>query len=268
MSRQRLDYYKTFTGPKALGAMQSGWLATGQPGPGATPPLYTAGSGYTCDNSTVGSFNLTNASIKNSMAKLSANCNINGTLMIFDRLWSCSGIGFAAGTKTITTPGALPARITDDGINAQIYAEQFVAAGAASGTLTVNYIESTTAASKAAVLPVVVSAPVIGQLQRVPLAAGSAGVSSIVDVANSATWTSGSYGLSILKPLMTCPVPLTSYSNIMDYAQLALQEIQNDSCLMLAWQAVSASAPTVNGDIIIIDANITSIDDVAAALAT
>ncbi len=268
MPRQRLDYYKTFTNPKALGAMQSGWLATGQPGPGATPPLYTAGSGYTCDNSTVGSFNMTNASIRNSLAKLSVNSSINGTLMLFDRLWSCSGMGFAASTYTVTTPGSLPARITDDGINAQIYVEQFVAAGAASGTLTVNYIESTTAASKAAVLPTVQSAPVIGQLQRVPLAAGSAGVSSIVDVTNSATWTSGSFGLSILKPLMTCPVPNWSYSNIMDYAQLALQQVQDDSCLMLAWQAISASIPTINGDIVIIDANITSIDDVVAALAT
>ena len=105
-------------------------------------------------------------------------------------------------------------------------------------------------------------------LQRVPLAAGSAGVSSIVDVTNSATWTSGSFGLSILKPLMTCPVPNWSYSNIMDYAQLALQQVQDDSCLMLAWQAISASIPTINGDIVIIDANITSIDDVVAALAT
>ena len=139
---QKERVLKNITACKAIGSFESSWLAVGYPGAGSAPPVYTAGAGYAASSATPGAIPYVNAVVKNYLAKLfGASSVAAGTLRIFDRLWSCSGIPFGAGTYTITTPGNLPARITDGGVDCELWVEQFVAAGAASGTLTANYVE-------------------------------------------------------------------------------------------------------------------------------
>ena len=243
---------KNVTVPKAIGSYQSSWLAVGFPGAGATSPVYTAGSGYTCDKSTTGAIIYTNASVQNYLAKWFATSTIAGTLLIVDRLWSCSGMGYAAQTWTVTTPGSLPARITDYGVGCQIWVEQFVAAGAASGTLTINY-KNPSDSAEAGVIPAVVSAPVIGQVQPVPLQAGATGVRSIVSAVNSATWTSGTWGLTIVKPIASISLPIAGVGSALDWAALDLPQIPNDACLMFIWQGGAATANQVVSELKIID---------------
>lgn len=243
---------KNITACKAAGSYQSSWLAVGFPGPGVASPVYTAGSGYACDSTKVGAIPYTNASVKNYLAKWFASSTIAGTLMLVDRLWSCSGMGFAASTYTVTTPGSLPARITDYGAGCLIFVEQFVAAGAASGTLTINY-KNPADGAEAGIIPAVVSAPLVGQMQPVPLATGATGVRSIVSAVNSATWTSGSWGLTIVKPLAAISIPLAGIGNTLDWATLGLPDIPNDACLQFIWQGGTTTAPQVMSRMEIID---------------
>ena len=243
---------KNITVPKAIGSFQSSWLGVGFPGAGATPPAYTAGSGYTVDKSTVGAIAYVNGAVKNWLVQLFASSSIAGTLFIYDRLWSCSGMGFAASTYTVTTPGALPARITDYGVGCEIWVEQFIAAGAASGTLTVNY-KNPADGAEAGVIPAVVSAPVIGQMQPVPLLAGATGVRSIVSVVNSATWTSGSWGMTICKPVAQIEIPLAGVGKTLDWAALGLPALVNDMCLFFIWQGGAATANQILARLRIID---------------
>ena len=245
-------FLKNSTVPKSIGAYQSSWLGVGFPGAGATSPAYTVGSGYTCDKSTVGAIAYSNAAVKNWLAKWFATSTIAGTLILVDRLWSCSGMGYAAQTWTVTTPGALPARITDYGVGCQIWVEQFIAAGAASGTLTINY-KNPADGAEAGIIPAVVSAPVIGQMQPVPLATGATGVRSIVSAVNSATWTSGSWGLTIVKPLAAISLPLAGVGNTLGWATLGLPDLLNDACLALIWQGGAATANQIMGRMEIID---------------
>ena len=143
-----------------------------------TPPAYTAGSGYTCDDTTTGAALLVNSAgggLANRVSRMRLSAAVTGTLRLYDRLWSCSGMGFAAGTYTVTTPGSLPARITDNGVGVQAFVENFVAAGAATGTLTLNYLNAATGAAKTGVIGTVVSAPVAGQVQPIPWAVGDTG---------------------------------------------------------------------------------------------
>jgi hypothetical protein len=160
-------------------------------------------------------------------------------------------MGFAASTYTVTTPGALPARITDSGVGCEIWCEQFAAAGAASGTLTVNYLDQGGAAG-AGVISAVVSAPVVGQMQPVPLAVGDTGVSGIVSAANSATWTSGTFGITVLKRLVEIPVNVIGVCGSLDWAQ-CLAKIPADACLQLLWMAETTTAPTLTGSLAVID---------------
>lgn len=252
-SSQTRYYQKTFTAPKAVGAFQSGWTAAGNPAAGSAPPANTAGTGYTCSSATTGAIPLTNAAVQNWLARLSVGISQPGTLVIADRLWHCLSTGFAAATYTVTTPGSLPARITDNGVGVEAWVEQNVAAGAASGTLTLNYLNADTGAAKAGVISAVVSAPVVGQMQPIPLAAGDTGIRSIVSFVNSATWTSGTFGITLLKRIIEIPIPGAGFGVSMDWAQLGLPKIPNDACLFAFFLAGSATAPVVLGSLEYID---------------
>lgn len=250
---QSVDYLKVMTAAKAAGAFQSSWLAAGNPGAGSAAPAYTAGSGYTCSRATAGAMRYTNASVQNWVARLAASCTQPGTLILYDRLWSCSGMGFAAGTYTVTTPGSLPARITDDGVDVEAWVEQFVAAGAASGTLTLNYLNANTGASKSGVISAVVSAPVAGQLQPIPVAAGDTGVRQVTSAVTSATWTSGSFGITLMKPVLRVPVLGVGIGQVLDWAGTGLQKLPADACLFWVYLAQNTTAATLIGSIDIID---------------
>lgn len=252
-SAKSIPFVKTLTAPKAAGAFQSAWLAAGNPGAGSASPLYTAGAGYTCDKSTAGAMPITNGAVQLWLARLVANCTQPGTIILADRLWSCSGMGFAAGTYTITTPGSLPARIADNGVGAELWIEQFVAAGSASGTLTANYLNANTGAAKSGVISAVVSAPVAGQMQMVPLAAGDTGVRQLTSIVTSATWTSGSFGATILERIMEIPVVAANIGQAYDWAQLGLPKIANDACLFAFFMAAGTTAPVILGSMTTID---------------
>lgn len=252
-SAKSIPFVKTLTAPKAAGAFQSSWLAAGNPGAGSAAPAYTAGSGYTCSKDTAGAMPITNGAVQLWMARLVASCSQPGTIILADRLWSCSGMGFAAGTYAVTTPGNLPARITDNGVGCELWIEQFVAAGAASGTLTANYLNANTGAAKSAAIAAVVSAPVVGQMQMVPLAAGDSGIRQLTSLVNSATWTSGSFGATILKRLMEIPISVANIGQPYDWAQLGLPKIPNDACLFAFFLANGTTAPVIIGSLTTID---------------
>jgi hypothetical protein len=243
---------KNITACKAIGSYQSSWLSVGDPGAGAIPPAYTAGSGYTADKNTAGAVLYTNGAVKNWLAQLFASSPIAGTLFIYDRLWSCSGFGFASGLKSVTTPGNLPARITDNGLGCELWCEQFVAAGAASGTLTCAYV-APGGGAETGVIPAVVSAPLIGQMQVVPLQVGSTGVKQLTSVNNSATWTSGSFGMSIVKPVASIEVPIAGVGKTLDWAGLGLPALTNDMCLFFIWQGGATTATQIMARLRIID---------------
>jgi len=239
---QKIRALKNITACKAIGSFESSWLAVGYPPAGVPPPAYTAGAGYACDKNTLGALPYTNGAVKNWLAKLFASSPIAGTLFIYDRLWSCGGMGFAAGTYPVTTPGALPARVTDAGLTAELWIEQFVAAGAAGSTLTANYLDSANGA-RAGVIPAVVSAPLIGQMQAVPLA-NNLGIKSLTSVVTASTWTSGSFGASIVKPVAEIELPMAGIGKTLDWAAV-LEGLTDDMCLFFIWQGGAVTATQV-----------------------
>ncbi len=245
------SFLKVLTAAKAAGAWQGGWLAAGFPGAGSAAPTYTTGSGYTCDRTTNGALGQANGATQNWLARTLAGATQIGTIRIYDRLWSCSGMGFAASTYTVTTPGSLPARITDSGVGVEAWVEQFVAAGAATGTLTLNYL-NTAGASKSGVIGTVVSAPVAGQQQPIPRQVGDTGISQVTSAVNSATWTSGSWGITLRKRIAEIPVNVASVSTLLDWSQ-CLNKIPADACLEFIYQAVNTTATTLTGSVTVID---------------
>jgi hypothetical protein len=252
-SKQRINFYKNFNSAKAAGAFQSSWLGSGNPGAGSAPPAYNAGSGYACDSATPGAFPYVNAAAQNYLARLVAATSQICTLILADRLWSCSGMGFAAGTYTVTTPGSLPARITDGGVGCELWVEQFVAAGVATGTLTASYVNTVPTAGRSGVLSAVTSSPVLGQMQMVPLQVGDLGISQLTSVTTSNTWTSGTFGMTILKRIAEIPISLANIGQAFDWAETGIEQCGDDACLFLFLLAQVTNGPNVIGSIDLID---------------
>lgn len=254
-SAQRHEWVKNIPAGKSAGAYVSNWLATGTPGAGANPPAYTAGSGYTCDKTTTGGFNnYTNQTAgQNRLLYAEASAAITGSILICDRLWACQGMGFAAATYTVTTPGSLPGRITDSGVGVEAWCEVYnVAGGAASGTLTLNYVNPA-AGNEAGIIPAVVSAPAISQMQKIPLQAGSTGVKQVTSVVTSATWTSGTWGITLTKPIVTIPIALIGVAGALDWALAKLAKIPSDACIMTIFQGTATTAGMARGALAIGD---------------
>jgi hypothetical protein len=254
LGAQNNNYWamKKFSAGLAAGAFQSSFYAAGNPGACAVPPAYTAGSGYACDKTTTGAMTYNNAVTQNWLAKWFATSTVAGTLILCDRLWACSGMGFAATTYSVTTPGSLPARITDSGVGVQIWIEQYVAAGANTGTITANYLNPS-AGAESGVLSTILSAPVIGQMQQIPLQVGSVGVSQLTSIVNSQTWTSGSWGITLLKPIAAIPLLASGTGYTLDWASVGLPQIPANACLMWIFQTTAATANTVISQTQIID---------------
>jgi hypothetical protein len=232
---------------KGAGLMQSGWLAA--PNPGIAPVAYNAGSGYTCDNTTTGAIPYTNASSgTNRIVGAQAGATQLCTVLLYDRLWSCSGMGFAAGTYTVTTPGSLPARVTDNGAGCEVFIENFIACGAATGTVTLNYVNAA-GATVSAILQSISSGPVAGQLQRFPVLDG---IRSVTSVVTSQTWTSGTFGITIARRLLSIPAAI---ANIMSFPLTkeltGLVAIPSNACLMIAIHATTTTGPTINGSAVV-----------------
>jgi hypothetical protein len=250
-STQMRHVLKNITVPKAIGSYQSSWLGVGWPGAGTAPTAYSTGPDLG-SASTTGALPYTNATTQNYIAKMSVTSSIAGYLMLYDRLYSTSNMGFAVGTYTLGASGTLPARITDNGIGCELWCEQFAAAGAASGSL-YGSVVTDTGGTVVAWIPAVVSAPVIGQMQPFNVPAGVKGVNRVLNMINSATWTSGSWGITICKYICAVEVPLAGIGVTLDWSKLALPPIPSNACLFFIWQGGAATANQVLVDIDIID---------------
>ena len=148
----------------------------------------------------------------------------------------------------------LGGRFDASGVGVQAWCEVYnVAAGAASGTLTFNYTEPGGGA-RAGVIPAVVSAPAVSQMQKIPRQAGSVGVQAPVSVVTSATWTSGTaWGITLTKPIISIPLSLVGVSSVLDWAACRLAKVPDDACLQFIWQGAVTTALIARGGLAIGD---------------
>ena len=252
-NRKGSRFVKTFNAPKAAGSFISGWAAAGFPGAGGAAPAYNAGSGYQCTSATPGAQAYPVCSVQAWLARLSLGSSQPGVLILMDRLWCCGGMGFGANTYAVTTPGSLPARITDGGVGVEAWIDTLAVNGAASGTLVLNYLD-TTGAAKSGTVPAVVSAPAANQLQPIPLDPSSLGISQVVSAVTNQTWTSGTFGILLAKRLLEIPIPAVDMGINLDWASIGIPQIDNsNACLMWAFLAATANGPVILGTMDIID---------------
>lgn len=235
------------------GYWHSFWKNMTFPGSGANPPAYTAGSGYSCTRTTAGALIFSNPVSGNSyLARLSVQNNSPGRIILYDRLWTCSGLVTNTGTtQTVTTPGTIPSRDingTGNGDGVELWGEVYTAPGATGATWTVNYKDQGNN-NGAATYTHPANAETVGQMFPFILASGDTGVRSVVDFTCSiSSGTAGDIGLTLLRRIADIPILANNTPADEDFLTLNLARIYDDSCLALMMFCNTTSSGQISGD--------------------
>lgn len=163
------------------------------------------------------------------------------TVMVYDRLYECSGFsGTVATAQTITSPAALT-RYTS-GVGVQGFLEWYTATGSTATTATVSYTNqagSSGQTSPTITLPASIPA---GSLLPIPLATGDTGIQSVQSVTLAAsTLTAGNFGITLAYPLTQLMVSynlgasgFVGFAGVSDYLKTGLPSVQQNACIWLA----------------------------------
>lgn len=249
-------FVKAQASSEGAGTFHSLFLVTGRPGAGVTPPAYTAGSGYTCSRTTQGAIPFTNpgGGAYSYLAKAAAAASTIGMLIVYDRLWACSGLNTTTLTaQNVTTPGSLPARDANgssSGAGVELWLEVYAAPGATAATWTISYTNQDGTAGRTATYAHPANAESIGQLIPVSLQAGDTGVRSVESLTCSvSSGTAGNVGITLLRRLAEIPMIVANVGTVLDPTGLGLPRLYDDTCLALMVQCSTTNTGTVLGSL-------------------
>lgn len=231
------SFWKASQATEGAGTYHSLWKAAGFPQAGATPPAFGAGAGYVPDLNTLGALVRPNPSggSLGYLAKLIAQGTIAGKLIIYDRLWACSGFDMnSIALQVITTPG-LVTRPDALGGRVELWGEFYGAPGAAGQPIvTVNYTDQGGAAGVATYQRPAANAESVGQMVPFRLAAGDTGVRGVIDLQlDVGSGAVGDFGLTLLRRVVSLPLSQANVPQLLDAIALALAKVDDGACLGL-----------------------------------
>jgi hypothetical protein len=250
---QLRTFYKDSATTEGAGKFHDLWKVSGNPIAAATPPAYTAGSGYTPDATTQGALQYTNAAggTANYLARMMAACSTIGTLILYDRLWHCSGFVTNGGsppvTANITTPGSV-SRGGTSGI--ELWMEIYTAPGATGGTWTVSYTDVNNGAGRSATYTKPANAESANQMVPMILQAGDTSVTAVASYTYSASsGTNGDVGITLLRRIAEIPMMVANTGLTLDAFGVGLPSIPSDACLGLMLLCSATSSGLLYGSL-------------------
>jgi hypothetical protein len=254
---QVLTWHKSAITADAAGTYSDLFFAAGNPGAGQVPAAASVGG--TSYSGTADAGLVFTPPIGGQLTYVlswSVGNSLTGTVMLYDRLWACSGLATGAGATTTIT-GMTPVTRYNGGEGALLWYVCFVAPGAQpSGlTITASYTNSDGVSGRTGSIVMSAGAPPVAQYQAYPftLQAGDKGVQSVQSVTNSvAAFTGGSHGLMICKTLMSAPCPIGSNGILVDGLKMGLPQIDDDASLNFMMLAGSANTGYWTGTITLV----------------
>lgn len=256
LAARREAIMKASATSEGAGTWHSLWKLAGNPAAGANPPVSTAGSGYIPTKATLGSIpwgNNAGAGNNTHLAQLMASLTVAGTLIIYDRLWACSGfVTNSTAAQNITTPGTINRGDTNGG-DVEIWGEVYTAPGATGATWTVSYTDQDNNAAQSATYTHPANAETVGQMFPFVLAAGDSGVRAVASLTCSvSSGTAGDIGITLLRRLAEIPIAVGTGlpgSSALDAYQLGLPVIEDDACLAMMIQCSATTTGVLLGHI-------------------
>jgi hypothetical protein len=254
------NFVKPSLGAEGIGTWQSLWKAAGNPGAGANPPLFSAGSGYTPTKATTGAYPFTNAAVDGQLAmlKASANGSVAGILIVYDRVWACSGFGTVITTlQSVTTPGALPTgRDPNLGNDVEPWLEVYTAPGATAATWTITGTDSFGNTARNWTYAHPANAETAGQMMPCFPGGGTPaagmGIRQLTGFQCSvSSGTAGDVGVTLLRRLGEFSIILANTGDVYDALRTGCPPVFNDSCVAAMVQCTTTSTGVIMGSLVI-----------------
>lgn len=234
-----------------VGRHYSPFYVAGVPGAAAAPSPGIGGAALT---TYAGQIPWTNPGSGNSyLARLAANCNVAGTLLLCDRLWHNSGINVTLNTSQNINSTAWPARDntgTTNGAGVLIGVEVSTVMGAGTPTWTMGYTNQAGTAGRSIATAAQAATMAVGSFIPMQLAAGDTGVRSIQTWQQSATMTSGAYHLVAYRMLARVPVSVANVDSAVDAIQCGMPRMYDNTVPFLLWLPSTTTAPVLQGEAI------------------
>lgn len=238
--------YKTTTRTTVAGGWFSMFDIAGNPGAGVlaggetTPPANTAGRVVT--DTIPGYPTLSFSANRSYLSRLSASNTVVSQIAIYDRIWVGGTYTFNANVNV--TSSSWSSRVSYDGGAAnynglEIWAET-VTAATGNQTWNVTYTDQGGASGSTGAVGIG-AAPTVGRCWQLPLAAGDTGLQAITNVTGG-TGSAGTANIMVLRPLVRVYVPVANQQVLLNWADLGLPEIFNDSALYFMVMAPSGTS--------------------------
>jgi hypothetical protein len=254
---QKYQVKKVSATAEGAGTWHSLWALAGFPPAGATPPAFTAGSGYVPTRTTLGAIPFANPTNDAYLGKLAITGATQGTLIVYDRLWACSGFNTTTtpGAQLVTTPGALPAgRDPNAGADVEPWFEVYGAPGATTATWTITGTDSDGNLGRTWTYTHPANAESVGQMMP-PVLGGTAGGRGIrvVDslTCSASSGTAGNLGITLVRRLAEIPITIANVGSVLDAIALGLPDVYDDACLAMMVQCSTTNTGYIAGSLVI-----------------
>lgn len=262
---QIVTYFKSSETCEGAGLYHSLWRVGGQPGTGSIPTTSSLG-GQTHNTDTVGALkysNIINPSNSHYLARLSGVSTVAGMLILYDRLWSCSGLNLGSTTPhAVSPPPTLPNRPDSSGEGVELWFEIF-ATGASGFTSTVSftasYVNSNNQSGRFATFAIPgagTTVPRIGQMYKLQLDSGDSGVRTVSGLTGSSISSTNAQttgGFVLLRRITEIPLSVNNSGLVLDAFQTGLPQIYSGSCLALAILASTTTTGNWIGQLNIVE---------------
>jgi hypothetical protein len=235
-----------------VGRWYSPFYVAGRPGAATAPSPGIGGAALT---TYAGQIPFTNPGSGNSyLARFSGNANVQGTLILADRLWHNSGINVTLTTSQTITSATWPARdsaCSTNGANVMIGVEVSTVMGAGTPTWTMTYTNSAGTTARSTVTAAQATTMAVGSFIPMQLAAGDTGVRQVETWTQSATMTSGVYHLVAYRILARVPVTIANVDSAVDALTSGFPRMCDNTVPFLLWLPATTTTPTLVGQMVV-----------------
>lgn len=239
---------------KGAGTFASLRAASGFPGGAVNPAAGSAGgTAYTAGGSVPGAIPWSSTSGKSTnLARMTAAGSTSGTLILYDRLWACTGFsGTATTAQAVSSFPGLPTRASG-GTDVEAWLEWYTSTGSTAANATFTYTNQAGATGRT-VTAALTASMIAGQMLPLGLASGDSGVRVPTSVQLSAsTLTAGAFGITLLRRIAEIPLASPNVPTTLDLFDMGLPTVPDDACLYMMVLCSATSTGVISGNLSLI----------------
>ncbi|MGL4648233.1 MAG: hypothetical protein ACRC1H_02395 [Caldilineaceae bacterium] len=240
-AKRILPLYKTTTRTTVAGGWFSMFDVAGNPGAGTLAGV--GANGRIEDDSMSGYPIIPFSGGHTYLSRLSLSNTVVSQIAIYDRLWVGGPYAFNANQAVVSPSWASRVSYANgqpDYTGLELWVET-VTAATGNQTWNVTYTDDSGGTGAVTGATGIGAAPTAGRCWQLPLAAGDSGLQAVTNVAGG-TGSAGTANIMVLRPLIRLYLPTANQLILLNWADLGLPELFNNSALYFMVMAPSGTS--------------------------